>query len=106
MKELEHYSPYDTVELSYPRLLNNSYRLKSFLLSYYIHTTGEYMDEYYSDVFVGLPNENLYNFMGDNVMLKTTRMILIEKYDYRLMEATKCIPSGFSTTKQNFEYDR
>lgn len=100
MKELEHYSAYDTVEVSYPHMVNNGYKLKSFLLSYHIHAKT---DEYYSDVFVGLTNKKIYTFMGDNVILKTTRMVLNEKYDYRLMGSTKFILPGFSSKKYSFE---
>lgn len=81
MKELEPYSPFDTVEVTYTRLISNTYNLKSFLLSYRIKNKS---DECYSDVFVGLANKKNYTFMGDYIMLKTTRMVLIEKYDYKL----------------------
>jgi len=86
-KEHEIYDTFDTVVVSYNNVVSKC-MYKFFLLSYQNNKdTGH---GFYNSVFVGKYNKQHYEFMGYSV-LRTTRMVLVEKYDYRLIESSEFV---------------
>ena len=81
------FDAFDTVAVSYHNVASKG-MYKFFLLSYQNNKdTGH---GFYNSVFVGKYNKQHYEFMGYSV-LRTTRIVLIEKYDYRLIDSSEFV---------------
>lgn len=81
------FDAFDTVAVSYHNIASKG-MYKFFLLSYRNDKNTE--PGFYNSVFVGKYNKQHYEFMGHSV-LRTTRMVLVEKYDYRLIESSEFV---------------
>ena len=85
-------SSFDTIELFYPEEWTSSELLKGelmkcsikgFILSY----KREVWSKTYDEVVIGFSRVDSPSYFGHNLILNTTRMVLIEKYDYKLNSA-------------------
>lgn len=90
LQEYVKYKSFDTVELRYGYEQNNHYLIRGYILDYTIDKNTE--KGFYDSVYLGYYKDSDYNFMGHFIKIQTTRMVLIEKYDFNLVE---CIQLKF-----------
>lgn len=77
------YNSFDTVELRYGYVQDKHYLFRGYILDYVVDDDTE--KGFYDSVFLGQYRNSKYDFMGNYIRIQTTRMVLIEKYDYRLV---------------------
>jgi len=79
------FDKFDTVEIIYPGVKHKMYQFKGYLLEYLID--DDTIEGFYDSVYIGFYNNHQYTFMGHNIIIQTTRIVLVEKYDFKLLDS-------------------
>lgn len=89
MKKIEPYSPFDTIEVKKRFDVKKNYtwdleNVKGFLF-YYVQD-GMFLnkDGCFDDVYLYINEGGFWRYLGHNIELYTTRMVLTEKYNFAL----------------------
>ncbi len=85
--EYKKFNTFDTVEIFFPNIKGTEYKFRGYLLQYSIDENTK--EGLYDSVFIGHYKTNYYDYIGNNTMIKRTRMVLIEKYDLRWLKKNK-----------------
>ena len=89
MKEKEPYSPFDTVEVKKRFDVKKNYtwdleNVKGFLFYYAQDEMFLNKDGLFDDVYLFINEGGYWRYLGHNIQINTTRMVLTEKHHFEL----------------------
>lgn len=82
-KEQKNFSTFDTVEILFPDIKGTEYKFRGYLLQCSIDENSK--KGLYDSVFIGHYKKYHHQYVGNNVIIQTTRMVLIEKFDSKVL---------------------